>query len=86
MAQKDGFLYHNGRQLLRIPVATNSEFDKKKVDKLWEKIKEKVCGGLDDGADIMEINGDKYVEQMMINMILIEKIKQLEAAMTKIRS
>jgi len=73
MGQKDGFLYHNGKQLMRIP---DGEMDEKKVDKLWEKIKEKVRGKLED--DIMEINGNKYVEQMMINMILIEKIKQLE--------
>ena len=73
MGQKDGFLYHNGKQLIRIP---DGEMDEKKVDKLWEKIKEKVRGKLED--DIIEINGDKYVEQMMINMILIEKIKQLE--------
>jgi hypothetical protein len=73
MAQKDDFMYHNGRQLLRIP---DGEMDEKKVDKLWDRLKEKVRGKLDD--DIMEINGDKYVEQMMINIILIEKIKRLE--------
>jgi hypothetical protein len=35
--------------------------------------------------DIMEINGGKYVDQMMINMVLIEKIKQLEAKLAKTR-
>ena len=79
IAQKDGLMYHNGKQFLRIP---KGELDEKKVDKLWERIKEKVRGSLED--DIMEINGDKYVEQMMINMILIEKIKRLEETMAKI--
>jgi hypothetical protein len=85
MGQKDGFLYHNGQQLLRIPDEEKSKLDDKKLDKFWEKIKEKVHCGIDDNADIMEINGCKYVDQMMINMVLIEKIKQLEEKLAKIR-
>ncbi len=87
MGQKDGFMYHNGGQLLRIPCEKEgTKMDDKKLDKLWGRIKEKVQSRLNENAeDIVEINGDKYVDQMMINMILIEKIKQLEAKMAKIR-
>jgi len=85
MGQKDGFLYHNAQQLLRIPDEEGSKLDDKKLDKFWDKIKEKVHCSIDDNTDIMEINGCKYVDQMMINMVLIEKIKQLEAKLAKIR-
>ena len=81
MGQKDGRMYHNGRQLLRI---FGEEIEERKVDKLWGKIKDKVCCGLDENADIIDINGNKYVDQMMINMILIEKIKKLEEKLAKI--
>ena len=60
--------------------------DDKKLDKIWGRIKEKVHIGIDENAeDIIEINGGKYVDQMMINMVLIEKIKQLEAKLAKTR-
>ena len=72
--QKDDFIYHNGKQLLRIP---DGDLDEKLVDKLWEKLKMKVRGKLED--NIMDINGERYVEQMMINMILIEKISKILA-------
>jgi hypothetical protein len=81
MGQKDGRMYHNGRQLLRI---YGEEIEERKVDKLWGKIKDKVRCGLDENADIIDINGDKYIDQMMINMILIEKIKKLEEKLAKI--
>jgi hypothetical protein len=81
MGQKDGAMYHNGRQLLRI---FGEELEEKKVDKLWGKIKDKVRCELDENADIIDINGHKYVDQMMINMILIEKIKKLEEKLAKI--
>jgi hypothetical protein len=38
MGQKDGRMYHNGRQLLRI---FGEEIEERKVDKLWGKIKDK---------------------------------------------
>jgi len=38
----------------------------------------KVRGKLED--NIMDINGERYVEQMMINMILIEKISKILAS------
>jgi hypothetical protein len=87
MGQKDGFIYHNGGQLLRIPCEREgTKIDDKKVDRIWGKIKDKVRINIDENAeDIMEINGEKYVDQMMINMILIEKIKQLEAKLAKTR-
>jgi hypothetical protein len=87
MGQKDGFIYHNGGQLLRIPgEKEGTKIDDKKLDKIWGRIKEKIRIGIDENAeDIMEINGGKYVDQMMINMVLIEKIKQLEAKLAKIR-
>ena len=87
MGLKNGFIYHNANQLLRIPSEQEGyKFDNKKIDKLWDRIKDKVRYTIDEKADIMEINGDKYIDQMMINMILIEKIKQLEAKLAKTRS
>ena len=86
MGQKEGFMYHNGGQLLQIPCEKEGgKMDDKKVDKIWGRIKEKVRIGIDENADIIEINGGKYVDQMMINMVLIEKIKQLEAKLAKTR-
>jgi len=86
MGQKDGFIYHNGGQLLRVPCEKEGgKIDDKKLDKIWGRIKEKVRTGIDENADIIEINGEKYLDQMMINMVLIEKIKQLEAKMAKTR-
>lgn len=88
MGQKDGFMYHNGGQLLRIPCKKEgTKMDDKKMDKVWGRIKEKLQSEIDENAeDIVEINGEKYMDQMMINMILIEKIKQLEAKIARIRS
>ena len=82
MGKKDDFVYHNGRQLFRI---YGNEIYYKKVDILWNKIKDKVYYQIDENEDIIEINGDKYVDQMMINMILIEKIKKLEAKIARIQ-
>jgi N12 class adenine-specific DNA methylase len=82
MGQKDGFLYHTGKQLLKIPKEEEG-FNSKKVDKLWDRIKDKLRHITDEKDDIIEINGDKYIDQMMINMILIERIKQLEAKLSK---
>ena len=72
---------------MRIPCEKEgTKMDDKKLDKIWGRIKEKVRIGIDENAeDIMEINGGKYVDQMMINMVLIEKIKQLEAKLAKTR-
>jgi hypothetical protein len=86
IGQKDGYIYHNGKQLFRIPKEEGIKHDSKKVDKLWDKIKDKVNYAIDENSDIIDINGDKYVEQMMINMILIEKIKHLEDKLAKIRN
>jgi len=82
MGQKDGFLYHTGKQLLKIPKEQEG-FNEKKIDKLWDRIKDKLRHITDEKDEIMEINGDKYIDQMMINMILIERIKQLEAKLSK---
>lgn len=84
MGQKDDFIYHNGRQLLRIYDEEAVKMDDKKLDKLWDKIKNKIKIGIDENSDIIEINGNKYVEQMMINMILIERIIELEKKLSKI--
>ena len=81
MGQKDGDMYHNGRQLLRI---YGEELEDRKIDKLWGKIKDKIHCRLDENMDIIDINGNKYIDQMMINMILIEKIKKLEEKLAKI--
>ena len=70
---------------MKIPKDDGLKYDNKKIDKLWDKIKEKIKYNVDENTDIIDINGDKYIEQMMINMILIEKIKQLEAKLSKIR-
>jgi hypothetical protein len=84
MGQKDGYIYHNRKQLFRIPKEEEGiVHDSKKVDKLWDKIKDKVNYEINEKSDIIDINGDKYLDQMMINMILIEKIKQLEAKLAK---
>jgi hypothetical protein len=83
MGEKDGFIYHNGRQLLQIP--GGGDVEEKRLDKLWDRIKDKVRCGIDDNTDIMELNGNKYIDQMVINIILIEKIKKMEAKLAKIR-
>jgi len=82
MGQKDGCMYHNGRQLIRI---YGEEFEEKTVNRLWNKIKDKICYKINENDDIIEINGDKYIDQMMINMILVEKIKKLEAKIATIQ-
>jgi hypothetical protein len=87
IGEKDGYIYHTGKQLFRIPKEEEGiKYDIKKIDKLWDKIKEKINYTIDEKSDTIEINGDKYVDQMMINMILIEKIKQLEAKLAKTRN
>ena len=80
---KKTVLYHNGRQLLQIP--GGGDVEEKRLDKLWDRIKDKVRCGIDDNTDIMELNGNKYIDQMVINIILIEKIKKMEAKLAKIR-
>ena len=82
MGQKDGCMYHNGRQLIRI---YGEEFEEKTVNRLWNRIKDKICYKINENDDIIEINGDKYIDQMMINMILVEKIKKLEAKIATIQ-
>ena len=88
IGKKDDFIYHNGKQLLKIPKNEDGikQQDDKKINKVWDKMKDKINYVIDEKSDIMDINGDKYIDQMMINMILIEKIKQLEAKLAKIHN
>jgi len=74
MGYKDDLFYSNKRQLVKID---KEDTDEKLLDKLWERMKVEMTVKL--GEDVVKnVDGERYMEQVLVNRVLMERIKRLE--------
>jgi len=74
MGYKDDLFYSNKRQLVKID---KEDTDDKLLDKLWERMKIEMTVKL--GEDMVKnVDGERYMEQVLVNRVLMERIKRLE--------